>query len=127
MTLTIHNADSHLVLAALREQARDVRSFNSTLGKNDPPSLREARIERAESFERLAGELAAQPVGLMPDEDDLIDAAEELRAAEGAYPGLDTSGPSRLLEQVAAAITTNKARRDELLEGRTDLGYPEVR
>lgn len=71
----------------------------------------------------------------MPDADDLIEAAQALRAAsdnmleaEGSQDAtlVDAASEraSRLLEQVAIATMSDGAERDTLLEGRTDLGQP---
>ena len=56
----------------------------------------------------------------MPDVDDILDAAEELYSLAANY-NVDVEGPSRILEQVAIALLHPGARRDILLEGRTDL------
>lgn len=61
-----------------------------------------------------------------PDPDDLLDAADELRALADAYK-VDTEGPSRLLEQTAIALLPEGTVRDQLLEGRTDLGEEPTR
>lgn len=73
----------------------------------------------------------------MPSPNDLITAAEELRSAVDTMLGAEGStdaaqaseasdSASRLLEQVAIALLPPGAQRDELLEGRTDLGQPAV-
>lgn len=78
-----------------------------------------------------------KPTGLkveMPEVEDLIDAAEELRALADNYflsPSergvADSIGKiSAMLEQVAIAQLPDGGQRDVLLEGRVDLGADAV-
>lgn len=65
----------------------------------------------------------------IPQADDLIEAAARIRqhAMDWAAGGFDTDeldNAARLLEHCAIVMLPRGAARDELLEGRTDLGQP---
>lgn len=65
---------------------------------------------------------------VVPEAEELIDAAAELRHVAGLLPDQSVGDrATAMLEQIAILLLPLGGKRDELLEGRTDLGQPETR